>query len=76
MENALSASLGLCGQKVRLLIELAGRDSWNPRSSAESGHDLLDLKSTFQISLCEEPKSSRRVWCLAGSNSHKLQARC
>ena len=76
MENTLSTSLGLCGQKVRLLTELAGRDSWYPRSSVESGHDLLDLKSTFQMSLCEELKSSRKVWCLAGSNSHRLQVRC
>ena len=76
MENTLSASLGLCGQKVRLLTELAWRDSWYPRSSAESGHDLLDLKRTFQMSLCEEPKNPRKVWCLAGSNSHRLQVWC
>ena len=47
-----------------------------PWSSAESGHDLPDLKSTFQMSLCEEPKSSRSVCCLDGSNSHRLQVRC
>ena len=28
------------------------------------------------LSQGEEPKSSRRAWCLVGSNSHKLQALC
>ena len=36
---------------------------------------LGTLESTFQTSLCVVSKSSRSVWCTAGKNSHKFNAR-
>ena len=62
--------------RYKELTGLAGRLALSPRSSVRGGGTSADLNSTFQMSWCVVSKSSRSVWCLAGSNSHKLNARC
>ena len=57
------------------LTELARCFKLNPRSSVMGGGVSPALKSTFQMSSGIVPKSSRSVWCLAESNSHRLNAR-
>ena len=61
--------------RYRKLTVLAWRFALSPRSSVRGGGTSADLNSTFQMSWCVVLKSSRSVWCLAGSNSHKLNAR-
>ena len=57
------------------LTSVAWRLAQNPRSSVTGGETSELLNSTFQASSCFVSKSRDRVWCWAGSNSHKLKAR-
>ena len=58
------------------LTECARCFALSPRSSVREGGTSAPLNSTFQTSLCIVSKSLLRVWCWAGSNSHKLKTRC
>ena len=61
--------------RYKRLTGLVGRFALSPRSSVRGGGTSADLNSTLQMSWCVVSKSSRRVWCLAESNSHILNAR-
>src|SRR3954468_19720283 len=70
----------LCWAKKHLvrykrLTGLEGRFVLSLRSSVRGGGTSAPLNSTFQTSLCVVSKSSRSIWCSAGSNPHILNVR-
>src|SRR3954464_12448927 len=47
-----------------------------PRSSEADAGAPAPFISTFQMSSYDVSKSLLRIWCCAGSNSHKLKSCC